>query len=360
MEFDFKTELARITPLIAKGAKVYIFCAYWHWEHFCKIYKYAFNVNISEHIDGFIDNNINKRGSLFHGKYVYALSDIDLNNAVVIIIHHDSGITDKIAWQLVKAGLLWRHSFFTPETLTILLHQYEYQRLLKFKDKHKNKRCFIIGNGPSLRVDDLDKIKDEISLAANSIYLIFNKTSWRPSYYAISDKCILNTLHEDIRKEICCPIFYNFNDAVSIDDFSLINEYYFLTDYGIEYNFNESAKPNFSIDPLIKGGGSDTVTYINLQLAVYMGFNEIYLLGIDNSIPISRKMNGEIIVKDVSFHFYNRENKNYYIGSIDRANAAYQSAKEYADLHGIKIFNATCGGELEIFERVELNSLFNS
>ena len=39
--------------------------------------------------------------------------------------------------------------------------------LKTLKGIHIGKRCFIIGNGPSLRVEDLEKIKDEYTFAAN-------------------------------------------------------------------------------------------------------------------------------------------------------------------------------------------------
>ena len=37
---------------------------------------------------------------------------------------------------------------------------------------------------------------------------------------------------------------------------------------------------------------------------------------------------------------------------------AYKIAKKYAETHGIKIYNATRGGEMEVFERVDFDSLF--
>ena len=43
---------------------------------------------------------------------------------------------------------------------------------------------------------------------------------------------------------------------------------------------------------------------------------------------------------------------------IDMQLAAYQKAKTYADTHNIKIYNATRGGKLEVFQRVEFDSLF--
>lgn len=58
-------------------------------------------------------------------------------------------------------------------------------RLRQYKDKHKNDICFILGNGPSLQVDDLERLQRAgiVTFATNRIYNIFPNTSWRPTYY---------------------------------------------------------------------------------------------------------------------------------------------------------------------------------
>lgn len=58
--------------------------------------------------------------------------------------------------------------------------------------------------------------------------------------------------------------------------------------------------------------------------------------------------------------FYNEkssDNLNHY---EDRMILAYESAKKYVDSHNISIYNATRGGMLEVFERVDFDSLFEN
>ena len=53
-----------------------------------------------------------------------------------------------------------------------------------YKDKHKNERLFLIGNGPSLAETDLNLLKNENTLAMNRISLIYDKNiDWKPTYY---------------------------------------------------------------------------------------------------------------------------------------------------------------------------------
>ena len=74
----------------------------------------------------------------------------------------------------------------------------KYAKQLKcFKNIHEGETCFIIGNGPSLNSDDLEKIYKKCipTFAFNRIYLMFDNTNWRPSYYISQDEKMLTEQH---------------------------------------------------------------------------------------------------------------------------------------------------------------------
>ncbi len=50
------------------------------------------------------------------------------------------------------------------------------RQLAALKDIHRGERCFIIGNGPSLKQTDLSRLKDEFTFGMNRFYLMF--PSW--------------------------------------------------------------------------------------------------------------------------------------------------------------------------------------
>ena len=357
MEFNFRIELGKMTPKIAEGAKIYIFGAGAHWESICKIYKYLVNINIDDYIDGFIDNDQNKQRTLFHNKPVYALVDIDVENSVILISVITGGSIHSISWQLLNAGMLHRHSFFTPGCFMTILLRWEYLRLMQFKNKHKGQRCFIIGNGPSLASGDLDQLKSELTFATNKIYLLFNKTEWRPSYYVIADDVIIKNIHTEIEEKITCPKFYAYNTVFDIENFMMTDGYFYYLDGRADLKPEPFSIPAFSEEPFMLQWGA-TVTYDCIQLAAYMGFDEIYLLGVDHSFPLAIKNNGEIIQKKVGGHFSPIYGETIYNAQIDISNAAYKTARAYAEQHDIKIYNATRGGELKIFEHVNFDKLF--
>lgn len=77
---------------------------------------------------------------------------------------------------------------------------YSSERILSFKNIHKGKRCFIVATGPSLTAGDLDRLyqNNEICISMNRIFNIFGRTDWRPDYYMIGDREMIEDLADDI------------------------------------------------------------------------------------------------------------------------------------------------------------------
>ena len=151
------------------------------------------------------------------------------------------------------------------------------QELRSLKNKHLGKRCFIIGNGPSLRMEDLDKLQDEITFGANKIYVAFPKTNWRPTYYSIQDQVMIKQDLQEITDKVEAQYKLIFGEYLLENNINLKSWIYFPL--WIE-KFNPSL-PKFSSN-MNKGMYEGmTITYTEIQMAVYMGFKEIYLLGVD-------------------------------------------------------------------------------
>ena len=359
--FDFRNELSKITPLIEKGAKIYIFGTGHTYDGFCELYMRLLGIDLNECIDGFIDNDIKKQKQSILSKQIYSLDEIDADSCVVIIVSNDKKTIYDASLQLSRRNYIFRHSFFTQNCFMWLLMRWEYSRLLEFKNIHTGKRCFIIGNAPSLNAEDLNKLKHEITFASNRIYLMFDKTVYRPSYYMIHDDAILQRYHEEITKNISCPVFYHYNASKGIENFDIKNKYFYYSEWRVDWQPQEQICPMFSEEPLHLYWGA-TITYDCIQMAVQMGFTEIYLLGVDMEYQSAIKSDGTIVFDHVEKdHFV--DDRSYseasfsYLPLIDIIKAAYTSAKKYADTHNIKIYNASRGGKLDIFERVDFDKL---
>ena len=82
-------------------------------------------------------------------------------------------------------------------------------KLKQFHNIHTGERCFIIGNGPSLKIADLEKIKNEYTFGANRIYELFDKTDWRPRYYCLQDFKLIGYIIDKL-PEVAKMVEYSF------------------------------------------------------------------------------------------------------------------------------------------------------
>ncbi|MCL2633267.1 MAG: DUF115 domain-containing protein [Oscillospiraceae bacterium] len=358
MEFikmDFKAELAKVSPKLRRGANIYIWGTGHDWEHIRKLYKLYKRINLEDSVYAFIDNDPLKQGTEYYGKKVISPDEIDIDNAVVIVSLANYLGTSVIK-QLIEMGFHFKSDCFDRVYFYFMLRRFSRLQFSQFENKHKGERCFIIGNGPSLKTQDLDLLKNEFTFATNQIYLAFEETAWRPTYYVVEDDMFMETKHKEFCNIITGIKFLASHKIPAIESFEAENAYYYNVDADSSYQ-QLPYKLKFSIEPGLVYH-CDTVTYTCLQFAAFMGFKEIYLLGVDNSYSVLRKADGEIIYKNQKQNHFNQNySASHYIGDIDLVNAGYQAAREYADNNDIKIYNATRAGELEVFERVTLEDI---
>lgn len=231
------------------------------------------------------------------------------------------------------------------------------QKLRRYKDIHKNKRCFIVGNGPSLIPGDLDLLCDEICFASNRIFGLFNKTKWRPTYYVSVDTDVLYKEANLIAKIDCKEKFINIT-AKDID--VLRNNIYICEGVRFTINLHNNRKSYISedISKEVCQGGS--VTFSMIQIAIYMGFKEIYLIGQDFSTPYQTDKLGFIHKTEASQdHFDNGGSFKKTFLRYHSLHYGFEQAKKYCDTHGIVIKNVTRGGKLEVFERDTLEHVLH-
>lgn len=230
------------------------------------------------------------------------------------------------------------------------------KNLHKLKGAYAGKRCFIIGNGPSLTAADLDQLLNEYTFAFNRIYYIFDQTSWRPTFYCTQDAKIAKASAADIQANIKTPYLFAPINLKWYEGVALESEYFFCPKQAGD------AVPVFSEDIPNFIGTGNTVAYTAIQLAAYMGFSELYLLGVDHSFRTYQDKNGNIVTdpnaKDYFCDQYNQDKGQLFVPRLDVSTLSYLAAQEYAQSHPVKIYNATRGGKLEVFPRVDFDSLF--
>ncbi len=266
--------------------------------------------------------------------------------------------------------------------------------LTPFKDLHKGRRCFIMGNGPSLNKMDLELLKDDIVFGMNSCFLLFDRISWRPKYWVCIDTQVIPDRARAFRKmHEECPEMVMFLPNLLVEhqpggDITLTTKF---VPQGKNRHFFRQ-KPHS--EPLPCGAFSEdindyvvtayTVSITALQIAYYMGFDPAYLIGCDTSyavldsvkregakVSIGRPGTDEARKQMEAFltstrdddpnHFdprYFGKGRKWHAPCPDKMIWHYEQVAAFAKKRGWTVKNATVEGALEVFERVQFESLF--
>ena len=226
--------------------------------------------------------------------------------------------------------------------------------LKKYKNIHKGEVCFVIGNGPSMTVEDLDKIHSLgiKSFGCNKIYLVFDKTEWRPDYFLVSDSKIVSDIDYEKtgldKKHMFFPRKFK-------KDIGFGNYYELLMHNWLEHG-------DFSTDAHKGIYQCETIIAEAIQVAYYMGFSKVYIIGVDFSYNMQSvdKENKTFVNGEGNYFIkgYSRPGEILNLGN-ERSNIlGFTAARKAFEDTGREIYNATRGGKLEVFKRKNLDDVF--
>jgi hypothetical protein len=215
---------------------------------------------------------------------------------------------------------------------------------------HKGERCFILGNGPSLAKTDLKRLKNEYTLGLNRIYLAFPEMGFETSYYLSVNDLVIEQCAEDILK-LRMPRFVAWRAHRWLQP---QDNLYFL--------YSTYTGPKFATDLGGRLWEGATVTYMALQTAFYLGFETVILIGVDHSFATQGKPNTTIVSQgDDPNHFnpgYFGKGFRWQLPDLDTSERAYQIARQAFEADGRQVLDATIGGKLTVFPKVDYDSLF--
>jgi hypothetical protein len=225
----------------------------------------------------------------------------------------------------------------------------EYQRsmgtLKKLKNKYSGKRCYIIGNGPSINKIDLKKLKGEYTFALNRGYLLFPKLGFDASFLVCINPLVIKQFSDEMQNNRCLR-FLNQSHADHFDRKDSNNIF-----------INSCVTPGFSESPQEKMWEGATVTYIALQLAYYFGFKEVVLIGVDHNFKTKGKAHQEVAAEKTDVNHFD---PNYFSSGIKwnlpdlkTSEVAYRLAKEHFESSNRVIYDATYNGKLKIFPKIK-------
>jgi len=226
--------------------------------------------------------------------------------------------------------------------------------LRQYMGIHAGERCFIIGNGPSLKKTDLSLLENEYSFGMNRIYLLFEKLGFHTTYFVSSNERVIEQFNQDIRL-LPMPKFLNWQTRALFEPDNESTHFFKL---------RLGFKDRFSPDLVHPISGGATVTYVALQIAYFMGFSQVFLIGVDHTFQYKGTPNRFVRQdQDVDANHFS---PNYFpkgipwqIPDLLHSEIAYQLAKESYEADGRQILDATVGGKCPVFKKVDYASLFS-
>ena len=261
---------------------------------------------------------------------------------------------DTIVFRLDKVKLPGFKKFKNFIAMSVMsIHYYKFSKELQksrklaknYFNRHKGERCFILATGPSLNYSNLSLLKGENLFGMNILYKKIANLQSMPEYWGVLDSRIF---------------------IANIDELTKLNTTFFLGGSAGRYYLKNirHLKEKFINEPIvlkpskdmcvwnyfsrditkgIAGAGSVTID-VCLQVAYYLGFKEVYLIGVD---------------ADFSGKHFDNSKPAFMHPDMDKQKRfnAYEICKEIYEKDGRKIYNATIGGKLEVFERVKLEDI---
>jgi len=221
------------------------------------------------------------------------------------------------AWLAAQHAKQWPAATFHPWRRASI------RRLAAFKDIHRGERCVIIGNGPSLQKTDVGKLKGEYTFGMNRIYLAFPQWGFKTSYYVSINDLVVEQCAEDIRA-LPMPKFISWHARCYLTPTDSTN--FLHTTY---------AGPKFATDVRRRVWEGATVTYVAMQLAYYMGFSQVILIGVDHSFASKGQPNATVVSQgDDPDHFdarYFGKGFRWQLPDLDTSEVGYTMAARHTN-----------------------------
>ncbi|MCB0705300.1 MAG: DUF115 domain-containing protein [Saprospiraceae bacterium] len=217
------------------------------------------------------------------------------------------------------------------------------KELRQYHNIHAGKDCFIMGNGPSLNKMDLSPLSDYYTFGLNKIFLIFEKVKIDLSYLVAVNGHVIEQAAKDF-EQIDCPVFLSYSASKGVvADQPHIHRLHTLN----TWSFYEDIT-----NPICEG---NTVTYVAMQIAYYMGFRRVFLIGVDHSFKQTGDSHEtQIFEGDDMNHFHPDyfKGQKWQLADVYGSEVSYHLANYHFKKDDRQIFDATLGGKLDVFPKI--------
>jgi len=249
----------------------------------------------------------------------------------------------------IKIRQTWWELRELPGWLFSARRRHDAARLKALRDIHRGQRCVIIGNGPSLKQMDLRPLAREYTIGLNRIYLLFEQMGFATTYHVTVNRLVIEQFLDDL---LAIPsvkfMSWKARDLIPADaPVILLRSLY---------------RPSFSTNLAWGAWEGATVTYTAMQIAYHLGFEQVVLIGVDHNFATQGEKHKIVTSEgDDPDHFapdYFGKGTRWQLPDLETSERAYRMAKAAFEAAGREIVDATIGGKLQVFRKVDYNHLF--
>jgi hypothetical protein len=223
------------------------------------------------------------------------------------------------------------------------------RRLEEWTGRYAGERCFIIGNGPSLIDTDLARLGDKFTFGLNRGYMLFERIGGPTTFLVAVNRYVIEQFGADL-VAAGPPTFMSWRSRQHVPR-------------GGDVVFVRRA-PSFTFSEDVARNGAwegATVTYMAMQLAFHLGFREVVLVGVDHSFATAGPPNQLVTSRGAD---QNHFDPNYFgpgvkwqLPDLEVSERAYRLARDRFMADGRTILDATVGGKLTVFPKVDFESV---
>lgn len=221
------------------------------------------------------------------------------------------------------------------------------RRLRALNDRYAGKKAVILCNGPSLLQVDFEALGDVFTFGLNKINLLFDRSEFRPSCVVAVNPLVIEQ-NADFFNATDLPLFIDSGGSKHV---RMRKQVTFL---------HSTPFPGFARDCSWSIFQGHTVTYVAMQLAFHMGFADVAIVGCDHDFASKGPANKAVVSGEVDVnHFdprYFSGGVQWHLPDLFESEMAYARAKHIYQAFGRRLVNATVGGKLEVFDRMDLSS----
>jgi hypothetical protein len=203
----------------------------------------------------------------------------------------------------------------------------------------------IIGNGPSLNDTDLSLLGGELTFGLNRFYLATDDLGWSPTFLVCINELVIQQVHAELAA-VPARKFLRWGTRGL-----------FAEDHATAF-LHSRMTPSFSTDVRRGVWEGSTVTYVAMQLAYHMGFSSVVLVGVDHSFGTKGPAHQTVESQgDDTDHFHPRyfgRGFRWQLPDLQGSEVAYRTALQAYEAGGRSLIDATVGGRLDIFPKLEL------